>query len=263
MTGHEEKSGGGQVEFAKTESGVVEVKESAQPPACPRRALLDHQMVIMDIAGNDHGHIVRRIQRVGRGKQCWNLIQPAGREALFTVPANARLQARTDVCRPVCIELWQVGSRHIVDGGDEFAQVTRQPSLFRLFGDANGDRVVNGADFIQLGAAFGIAVLGSAFNIGYRQEIAGQLTGLPRSLAAGAREAPAIALRIAGGLSKGSALTNAARDAFTVGMRYALAVGVVLLLLGSLFVWIRGTSRVEAPEEDVLDLSEELVAVEA
>jgi predicted MFS family arabinose efflux permease len=115
----------------------------------------------------------------------------------------------------------------------------------------------------ELGAAFGVAVLGSAFNIGYRHEIAGRLTGLPRSLAAGAREAPAIALRIAGGLSKGSALTNAARDAFTIGMRYALGVGVVLLLLGSLFVWVRGTSRVEEPEDDVLDLTEELVAVEA
>ena len=57
------------------------------------------------------------------------------------------------------------------------------------------------------------------------------------------REAPAIAAQVAEGLPDGSALGAAARDAFTIGMRYALFVGVGLLLLGALFVWIRGASR--------------------
>src|SRR6266568_104954 len=86
----------------------------------------------MDVAGNDHPRIVRRIQRVGSAKECRDLIQPAGGEALFAVTADAHLQARTDVCGPVSIERWQVGARHIVDGGDEFAQVAYQPSLFVL-----------------------------------------------------------------------------------------------------------------------------------
>ncbi len=106
----------------------------------------------------------------------------------------------------------------------------------------------------ELGAAFGIAVLGSAFNTGYRGEIDGHLGGLPGDVAAQVREAPTIAAQVAQGLPDGSALEAAARDAFTVGMRYAVFVGIGLLLLGALFVWIRGASREEEVTEDALDL---------
>jgi len=58
--------------------------------------------------------------------------------------------------------------------------------------------------------------------------------------------------------SNGSALLDAARDAFIVGMRYALFVGVGLLLVGALFVWLHGASGVQQQSEDELDDLEEL-----
>ncbi len=105
----------------------------------------------------------------------------------------------------------------------------------------------------ELGAAFGVAVLGSAFNVGYRNDIGEHLGGVPAGAADGAREAPAIALQVAGRLDNGSAFAGFARDAFTTGMRYALFVGAALLVIGAAFVWLHGDSRVEAQAEDELD----------
>jgi EmrB/QacA subfamily drug resistance transporter len=107
----------------------------------------------------------------------------------------------------------------------------------------------------ELGAAFGIAVLGSAFNIGYRNTIDSHLGGLPTRVANQAREAPAIAMQLAGKVRNGHALLGSARDAFTVGMRYSVLAGTALLLLGALFVWIRGASGTEQIIEDELDVS--------
>jgi len=114
----------------------------------------------------------------------------------------------------------------------------------------------------ELGAAFGVAVLGSAFNTGYRHEIDGHLGGVTAAVAAQVREAPAIAVKIARGLADGSTLEHAAQQAFTIGMRYAVLVGMGLLLLGALFVWMRGASRTEAPTDDVLDLEGAFASVE-
>jgi EmrB/QacA subfamily drug resistance transporter len=113
----------------------------------------------------------------------------------------------------------------------------------------------------ELGAAFGVAVLGSAFNTGYRHSIESHLGGLPAAVADGAREAPAIAVQVARSLPDGSALLGAAREAFTVGMRYAVLLGMGLLLVGAVFVWIRGASRGEAIAEDELDLDAEVEQV--
>jgi EmrB/QacA subfamily drug resistance transporter len=107
----------------------------------------------------------------------------------------------------------------------------------------------------ELGAAFGVAVLGSAFNTGYRNAIDGNLGGLPRSVATQAREAPAIAIQLAQRVPGGSALQHAAQDAFTSGMRVAMLLGVGLLALGAVYVWIRGSSRTEEVAEDELDVS--------
>jgi MFS family permease len=106
----------------------------------------------------------------------------------------------------------------------------------------------------ELGAAFGVAVLGSAFNTGYRRAIDGHLGGLPAALAKQAREAPAIAIQLARKSPTGSGLLNSARDAFTVGMRDAVLFGMGMLLVGALFVWMRGASRAEEIVEDELDL---------
>jgi Na+/melibiose symporter-like transporter len=113
----------------------------------------------------------------------------------------------------------------------------------------------------ELGAAFGVAVLGSAFNTGYRNSIDGHLTGLPSAIAKQAREAPAIAVQLAGKVPGGGSLADAAREAFTTGMRYAVLVGMGLLLLGALFVWFRGASSTEEISEDELDISPPSLAV--
>jgi EmrB/QacA subfamily drug resistance transporter len=109
----------------------------------------------------------------------------------------------------------------------------------------------------EIGAAFGVAVLGSAFNIAYRNSIESHLSGLPTSLAGQAREAPAIALRIAKQAANGNALADATRDAFSVGMRYAIGLSAVLLVVGAAFVWFRGASREEEVLEDELDAGDE------
>jgi EmrB/QacA subfamily drug resistance transporter len=101
----------------------------------------------------------------------------------------------------------------------------------------------------EIGAAFGIAVLGSAFNTGYRDSIAGDLAGRPTDLADRAREAPAIALDEARSLGD-APLATAARDAFTSGMRYAVGLGALLLVVGALYVLVRGTARPEPAEAD-------------
>ncbi|UDY37583.1 MFS transporter [Dermatobacter hominis] len=108
----------------------------------------------------------------------------------------------------------------------------------------------------ELGAAFGVAVLGSAFNVGYRDDIAGDLGGLTSEVARQAREAPAIALQIADAAGD-SALADAARHAFSSGMRYATLLGAALLLFGAVFVWVRGDSVEDEAEEDALDRPED------
>jgi EmrB/QacA subfamily drug resistance transporter len=105
----------------------------------------------------------------------------------------------------------------------------------------------------ELGAAFGVAVLGSAFNIGYRNDIDSDLVRFPADVAHQAREAPAIAVQLAGRIPGGAALADAAREAFTTGMRYSMLVGTALLAGGALFVWLHGASRTEAVAEDELD----------
>jgi hypothetical protein len=104
----------------------------------------------------------------------------------------------------------------------------------------------------ELGAAFGIAMLGSAFNTGYRNDIADNLGGLATEAAAQAKEAPAIALNIAESVGD-SALADAARGAFTSGMRYATLLGAGLLVIGAVFVWVRGDNVHDEELEDELD----------
>jgi EmrB/QacA subfamily drug resistance transporter len=106
----------------------------------------------------------------------------------------------------------------------------------------------------ELGSAFGIAVLGSAFNMGYRGSIDSHLAGLPVDAAHGAHEAPAIAVVAARGLGdQGAALLDATRHAFISGMRYALFVGAALLVIGTLYVFFQAPSLAEEQAEDHLD----------
>ncbi|MCU1378168.1 MAG: multidrug transporter [Acidimicrobiales bacterium] len=110
----------------------------------------------------------------------------------------------------------------------------------------------------ELGSAFGIAILGSAFNSGYRGSIAGSLQGLPDSVAAVARSAPAGAFAVAqqqAGAARQS-LTSATRDAFMTGSRAAMFIGAAFLLVGAVYVALRG-NRATANEPAVDDAHDE------
>jgi EmrB/QacA subfamily drug resistance transporter len=112
----------------------------------------------------------------------------------------------------------------------------------------------------ELGSAFGIAILGSAFNSGYRSHIDGSLQGLPPAARAAAHEAPSAAIAVAQKLgASGDALATAARDSFMVGSRYAMYMGAVLLLVGAVFVFLRA-QPVTATESEMLD--DELGAID-
>jgi EmrB/QacA subfamily drug resistance transporter len=105
----------------------------------------------------------------------------------------------------------------------------------------------------ELGSAFGIAILGSAFNSGYRSHIDDNLHGLPPAARAAAHEAPSAAIAVARKLgASGDALAASARDAFMVGSRYAMYMGAVLLVVGAVFVFVRAQSQ-ESPAESELD----------
>jgi EmrB/QacA subfamily drug resistance transporter len=118
----------------------------------------------------------------------------------------------------------------------------------------------------ELGSAFGIAILGSAFNSAYRGSIDGSLQGLPPAVATAAHEAPAAAFAAAQQAGAGGqGLAAAARDAFMSGSRAAMLIGMALLLVGAAYVALRGNHATadEPAIEDLRDDADEptLVAV--
>jgi EmrB/QacA subfamily drug resistance transporter len=107
----------------------------------------------------------------------------------------------------------------------------------------------------ELGSALGVALMGSAFNVGYRNDIDTHLAGLPAGAAHLAREAPAGALAVANRLHS-AALADVARGSFVAGLRFAVLFAAGLLVVGALYNWVRSPGVVE----DILDesLEEEL-----
>lgn len=103
----------------------------------------------------------------------------------------------------------------------------------------------------EVGVAVGVAVIGSAFNVAYRNDIGDHLGGLDPEVAAGAEEAPAIALESASRLGPdGAGLMTAAQDAFVSGMRAAMVLSAVLLGLAALYTWWRAPAAAESPALD-------------
>lgn len=103
----------------------------------------------------------------------------------------------------------------------------------------------------EVGAALGIAVLGSAFNSGYRHDI-GSVTGhLPAVAVATVKDSPAGAFAVAQKMgSAGRAVTEAARAGFITGMHWAVLVGAALLILCAGYVWLRAPSRAAPARHD-------------
>ena len=101
----------------------------------------------------------------------------------------------------------------------------------------------------ELGAAFGIAVLGSAFNSGYHTKIDSVVSTLPAQIGSVVRESPAAGIVTARKMGDaGSALLNQAREGFIVGMRWALLVGAAMLVIGAAFTWLRAPRHVSAAD---------------
>ena len=97
----------------------------------------------------------------------------------------------------------------------------------------------------EMGGAFGIAIVGSAFTAGYRSHVAGGLRHVPAPTAAAARQAPAAALQVAGRMgAAGQGLIHTTRTAFMGGQREALLIGAISLLLGVGFLLFRGGAPV-------------------
>jgi EmrB/QacA subfamily drug resistance transporter len=111
----------------------------------------------------------------------------------------------------------------------------------------------------EMGGAFGIAIIGSAFTAAYRTHIAPSLHLLPAPVAGAARQAPAAAIDVAGRLGpNGQALVHETRTAFMSGQRQALIIGASALVVGVAFVLLRGGApAIEtdiAPEDADLEL---------
>jgi EmrB/QacA subfamily drug resistance transporter len=98
----------------------------------------------------------------------------------------------------------------------------------------------------EVGGAFGIAVLGSVLNSGYRNDVAAVTAHLPRpaadavkgSIAAAAQAAPKHG-------AKGAALLNHAQDAFVNGLQSALLVAACVLFAAALIVAVLAPRREE------------------
>jgi EmrB/QacA subfamily drug resistance transporter len=103
----------------------------------------------------------------------------------------------------------------------------------------------------ELGGAFGIAIIGSAFTAAYRTHIGPSLHQLPLPIAGAAKQAPAAAIQVADRLGpNGQALVHQTRTAFMSGQRQALLIGAVALVIGAVFVALRGGTPAVATETE-------------
>ena len=85
----------------------------------------------------------------------------------------------------------------------------------------------------EVGAAIGIAVLGTLLTVGYRSGMRSEVGGLPEAAADTASDSIGAALRVARDLpaEHAAALTGSAVDAFNRGMTLAMGVAAALLAL--------------------------------
>src|SRR6266571_712203 len=120
----------------------------------------------------------------------------------------------------------------------------------------------------ELGGALGIAILGSIGAAIYRSQLASTLpAGVPSQAAAAARDTLGAAVGVAGHLpdDAGTALLNAAREAFTQGLQVtaaisaAVAVGIAVLATVVLR-GVRGTSQAAPGEQPAIATEPDTVA---
>ena len=106
----------------------------------------------------------------------------------------------------------------------------------------------------ELGAAFGVAIIGSAFNTGYRSSIDQHLGGLDEATAAhGARVPGDRAQRAARLGQSGEQLAAHAKRGVRQRSASPLVVSGAAMLLGAAYVALRAPNRMEEILEDELD----------
>jgi EmrB/QacA subfamily drug resistance transporter len=98
----------------------------------------------------------------------------------------------------------------------------------------------------EVGGAFGIAVLGSVLNSGYRSDVASATARLPKPAGDPARDSIAAAAQIAHQAGpRGAALLEQAEHAFVNGLSTSLLVGACVLFAASVLVALLAPRREE------------------
>jgi EmrB/QacA subfamily drug resistance transporter len=103
----------------------------------------------------------------------------------------------------------------------------------------------------EVGGAFGIAVLGSVLNSGYRNDVAPATAGLPQPASDAAKDSIAAATEIADRAgASGAALLERAQDAFVNGLSTSLLVGACVLFGASVIVALVAPRRGDVAKPD-------------
>jgi len=108
----------------------------------------------------------------------------------------------------------------------------------------------------ELGAALGIALLGSLFTSGYSDAVAPATRELPAGAAGAVEDSAAAGLQVAASPKlgeAGAALEQQVRDSFMTGMHDAFLVGAIVLLAGIAYVLLRAPARGDVPEGEAGD----------
>jgi EmrB/QacA subfamily drug resistance transporter len=106
----------------------------------------------------------------------------------------------------------------------------------------------------EVGGAFGIAVLGSVLNSGYRADLAPTAARLPQPAADVAKDSIAAAAQIADRAGPGGTeLIQQAEAAFVNGLSTALLVGACVLLAASALVALLAPRRARLPRTDSVE----------